>query len=806
MLSSLLALCSLAAVAAAPDDRPRVVRVAPVAPAALGVEVQAGRVERYRQEPYAEQPGDEIEEVRRGDILFELRLIRGGEHVGYVTGLGRDTVTYVDRYSGDDLDVDAAERPGSYRVTSDDDPNYAHSVTPTAVSRKAKPNLFARSQRRLGVLHNLYLHLPHPLKDGATYTVAFDGPNVDPPSIEYAHDPADTRSEAVHVNHHGFAPGDPVKRAYVSLWLGTGGGLSYERALGPGPMRFHVVDEATGERVHTGEASLHWPATRPEYMHRVANHVGADVYRLDFPELTRPGRYRVHVEGVGTSYPFEVAEGAWTKAFRTSVRGLFHQRSGVALGPPHTDYERPRPHHPEDGTIVYQSRATLMDTAMGLDLQGRDSFEALVAERTDEVVPQAWGGIMDAGDWDRRAQHLDVTRALLELYEMRPEFVSTVDLNIPESGDDLPDVVDEALWTLDFFKRMQTPEGGVRGGVESAEHPAAGDVSWTEILPVLAYAPDPWSSYEYASTAARAARLLADLAPDRAAEYGETAKKAWAWAEVEFPKAVAAATKTARLPEAVASRNLAAVELYKLTGDDAYHAAFVEDTALADEAAALEGRDQRDAIFAYATLADGRGDAALRDLARRVVTADGEATVDFAANNAFSLAASGRGRPPWMGFYSGPVEAESLVRAHHLTGDARYVPPMFASTQFALGANPDNLSYTTGLGANQPTWVLHEDTFKTGRAAPDGITVCGPFDFHSEWTQDRSNGWWFGALKWFADMEKITPGFFDWPVLESYVDMWNWPAMNEYTPQLTMGPTAYVWGYLAAEAADEAGE
>jgi endoglucanase len=36
-------------------------------------------------------------------------------------------------------------------------------------------------------------------------------------------------------------------------------------------------------------------------------------------------------------------------------------------------------------------------------------------------VPNAWGGYFDAGDWNRRIQHLDATNLLFELAEMFPQ-------------------------------------------------------------------------------------------------------------------------------------------------------------------------------------------------------------------------------------------------------------------------------------------------------------------------------------------------------------------------------------------------
>ena len=95
---------------------------------------------------------------------------------------------------------------------------------------------------------------------------------------------------------------------------------------------------------------------------------------------------------------------------------------------------------------------------------------------------------MDAGDWDRRINHLFTPRLYLELVELNPEYFKNLCLNIPESGNDLPDIVDEALFGLDIYRRMQMPDGGIRGGVESSEHTNEGSTSWQESLTVMAYA------------------------------------------------------------------------------------------------------------------------------------------------------------------------------------------------------------------------------------------------------------------------------------------------------------------------------
>jgi endoglucanase len=223
-----------------------------------------------------------------------------------------------------------------------------------------------------------------------------------------------------------------------------------------------------------------------------------------------------------------------------------------------------------------------MDTGNGLN-QEDSNFGNLVAGKTDQVVPNAWGGYMDAGDWDRRIQHLVVSRYLLELVEMLPGQFGDGDLNIPESGNGLPDLVDEALFNLDCYRRMQRPEGGIRGGMESAEHPAHGDASWQESLDIMAYAPGVWSSYEYAGVAARAACVLRQPDSGQAAVYLQSALRAMEWAEAELP---ARAGRNDPHPGRD-SRNLAAVELYRATGDERWHELFRETTVFTDRTAEL---------------------------------------------------------------------------------------------------------------------------------------------------------------------------------------------------------------------------
>ncbi len=783
---------------------PKLVSVSPISPTVVALAIQEGEVERSQLLPYVPQPGDEIVEqtkhyivAQNADFFTHRELIRNGELIGYMSGNDLTEYVTLDRYYGDELDVVVAESPATFSITSVTDANYATAVAPVKVDRKSKPNQFGRHQGALGVGHVLYLHLPEPIQEGVTYRIAFPELGLRLDEVDYRFDPARQRSEAVHVNQVGFDPNDPIKRAYVSLWMGHGGGYDFG-----GELTFHIVNAVTGRRVFSDTTKVYWPESKPDLMYRTSNYTEADVYRLDFSALKQPGRYFVQVEGVGCSYPFEIREGVWHGLARLGLRGIFHHRSGIAFEQPYTDWLRPRAHHPDDGVKIYQSRATLLETDMGMMGGSRSSFTALTEDVTDEVLPHAWGGMMDAGDWDRRTQHMIVARWLMGFYQMQPEYAHRIDANIPESDNDLPDMIDEALWILDFFVRMQRADGAGSGGVESAEHPAPGDVSWNEIIPVYAYGYDFWSTHTLVATAAQAAHTLRNVRPALAYTYKVAALKGMAWAEKEYARMLAEDLSYPKHGDAVAMRQLAALQLYILTGDASWHDLFVAAGEVSDHGGTLAGWYRAEIEFAYARLPDGMGDPKLKTEAQAAIIARGDSTADYVANNAYSIAAESRETQMFFGMLAAPVEANHLVRAHHLTGDAKYLTPMWEASQFGLGANPDNFSYIIGAGDNPVQWVLHEDSLKTNRQAPPGTIVLGPFDHRADYVPDiRYLMMW---SEFFPIDERMEPDMLEWPVLESYIDMWNYGSQNEYTPWQTMGRPIVVWAYMAAVCAEGA--
>ena len=427
-----------------------------------------------------------------------------------------------------------------------------------------------------------------------------------------------------------------------------------------------------------------------------------------------------------------------------------------------------------------------METTMGIG--DREVFEALQETRTDEVVPEAWGGYFDAGDWDRRIQHLRVARLLFELTEQFPDYVSQVTLNIPESANDRPDVADEALWGLDFFRRLQMADGGIRGGIESAEHPNFGETSWQDSLAVMAYAPDIWSSYEYAGVAARAARWLEGSDSDVASIYRQSALDAMAYAETHL---VEEGDLSHRVTD---SRNLAAIELYALTDEERWHQIFLETTVFVDgdrETYEWQHHNQRDAAYVYARLSENRVDETVRQHAEAALLREGNQAIQQTNNTAFKWTKRNPYAPIGWGESFGPLKAIALLRAHSITQDPRFIEAAILSTQFATGANPCNTTFTTGLGQRYPQNPLVIDARMANESPPSGITVYGPLDLK------QFDDYWF-VTQLLAP--HLMPAPSAWPTTEAYFDLYHFPAVSEFTIQQTIAPTQYTLGYLAAQA------
>lgn len=772
---------------------PEITDVSLVAPGIIALTIEAQRVVLPKLERYVPQPGDEKKPEYLADgKVKRAKLIRNGKDMGWLQGKDLDWFSTYEGLEGEPLTVALADDPASFQVSSPDDGNYRASVQPTAVYRKSMPSDWQLQANLFPVKHRIYLRMPTQLTAGKIYEVKVRGLNVENPDLRFVYDSRNLRSEAVHVNQIGYRPDDPAKNAFLSIWLGTGGAHAYPEGL-----NFTIIDEANGRDVFSGPVMLNIPADQKESIgtNDGKNHNLTSVYKMSFDGLTAPGRYRLQVEGIGCSYPFEIGEKVWEKAYLTQMRGLYHNRSGIELGPPYTSFRKPRDFHPADGFVVTR-------TSYNPLTKGNESYDDIAKGNTGEPEPEGWGGYHDAGDWNpRRASHLPTTMALLENMELFPAYFSELKLNIP-STPGLPDMMTEALWGIDFFRRLQREDGSVPYGIETQGDPLVGEISWLSNMQAYVLAPNIRDTWQYATAAALAAKVLRPIDGKLADVYFESARRAFAWAEAEYQrqKKDGSLESYKEVWRATDFRNFSALILYDLTNEKNYHDIFREDTCLKDPYAGTywwEKYMQSDTAFYYARLDDAKADPILKKNAIAAVVRSAEDSLSYAAGNAFNVTNADKYRPLVCGVFS-TAGGKELVRAHYLTGEHKYLAGAVRSCQFGAGCNPNNLVYTTGLGANPVLHPLHLDSRSSGQPAPEGLTTFGNADY---W--NNRGGFWDWPMVFLSKQPSILqPDPYEWPLAEAYFDIFLFVSMNEYVVD-TWAPNVLVWGYLAARPASQ---
>ena len=763
-----------------------------VSPDVLSVYLQDAWIEWGPMVPYTEEPGDKIS--RRGSS--DMILKRGGVDVGFFVTDSKSS-EYINffekRHGAARLDKDIMQTPENWTFFSMDDPNYYTPACPEKIFIKSKPVDWTLGMESGGQAmgYTLYFDMEKPFTEGCAYQILFEETGIAPYKGEFIYDSKSYISEAIHASQAGFSVNDPRKQAFLSLWMGDGGGMKYTDNL-----IFNLIDEQ-GEVYYSGNVKLTFPESKeeeftPDYN---KNFNQADVYTMDFTDFKRPGVYKVHIPGIGTSYPFEIANNTWHDIFVTVTRALYHQRSGIALEKPYADFERPRDFHPDENVQVFQSGTSLMEAGGGLNLYGTDTdnFGNLLKGRTDELVQDAWGGYFDAGDWDRRIRHLDVSRLQLEMLMTDWDYFSKINLNIPESGNGLPDLLNEALWNIDFYKRLQMPDGAVRGGIEYDRYPTNGEASWANSNLVMIYAPDHWSGYIYAGAAARLVYVMEKYGIPGGGAYLESALAAFVWSEKEYGRFSSPEIQEKIVESAQNAindeRRMAAIELYRLTGEQKYHEIFMLDFPVKSADSPMFvwlGYDVHEALAVYLTLPEELRDESMFELARAALIREADFCVDYGKKNAFGLVSTERWANLAWGFYS-TGNLRSLVRAHNMTGNEDYLKTILGHISFSFGGNAINTSFTTGIG-NYVKNALVVDSRNTGRLPPPGITVFGPHDINS-----NLDHWMYV----YHVRNLMYPQLEDWPNVDGFSPIFIFANLTEYTVDGTIGPMMFYLGYLS---------
>ncbi|WP_323137588.1 glycoside hydrolase family 9 protein [Streptomyces sp. NBC_01789] len=483
----------------------------------------------------------------------------------------------------------------------------------------------------------------------------------------------------VRVNQVGYLPKGPKTGTLVT------------DAADPLPWKLKAADGATvasGTTVPGGED----PTSRQ------------NVHTFDFSDATATGDgFTVEADGQ-VSEPFSIRADLYDSLRSDSLAYFYQNRSGIAIDADLVgeQYARPAGHlgvAPNKGDTDVPCQAGVCDYR--LDVRG---------------------GWYDAGDHGKYVVNGGIAVAeLMDTYErtLTADGAESAELGdgalrVPEHGNDVPDILDEARWELDFLLRMQVPAGKPLAGMV---HHKVHDANWTGIpmRPELdpeqreLHPPTTAATLNLAATAAQCARLYAPYDADFAATCRTAAETAWAAAKahpaVYASPADGVGGGTYEDNDVSDEFYWAAAELFTTTGKDAYRQALLDSPLHGDVDAAFPadggmwwGGTAGLGVLTLATVPNDLTSAQLADV-RSVVTTAADRYAAQTEDQLYGLPYAPKDQNYVWGSNSQVLNNMIvLATAADLTGEAGYRDAVLRGADYLFGRNPLNQSYVTGYG------------------------------------------------------------------------------------------------------------
>ena len=279
---------------------------------------------------------------------------------------------------------------------------------------------------------------------------------------------------------------------------------------------------------------------------------GERVFKAVFTNLKQPGEYYITVDkpGIEKSPKFKIGNDVYKSLLTDVARYFYYQRSGIDLTDTYCpDYPR-KDRTPQDTTAVFDS-----DSGKTRD------------------VSKGW---FDAGDLGKYVSTGAATLInLFWAYDMFPELYQDNQFNIPESGNGVPDILDESRWELEWILKMQdTSSGGFYARVQSDDD---GNITKRIIKDKEGDTTNirPTEDTAFAAAAlAHASIVYAKCDPTFALTCLNAAKSAWTYLE-QNPNNIKSPNGPYNTDNDTSSRLLAAATLYRATGEAKYDNYFV---------------------------------------------------------------------------------------------------------------------------------------------------------------------------------------------------------------------------------------
>ena len=502
-----------------------------------------------------------------------------------------------------------------------------------------------------------------------------------------------TTRQQISVNQTGYYPLAPKVAVVVSS--------------SDAPIAWTLKD-SSGQTVLTGQTEVKGLDTAS----------GDKVHWIDFSAFVTAGKgYTLETEGQ-KSDPFEIGEEIYSSLKTDALRYFYLSRSGIALDQKYAGaWARPAGSVSDNKVTCYA----------GLDSIGTQ-WPAC------NYTLDASKGWYDAGDYGKYVVNGGIAVwTLLDAYEHNPGAFADGALNIPESGNGVPDILDEARWEMEFMLGMQVPEGQPLAGM--VHHKLHG-VKW-DAMPALPAAesdsrflfpPSTAATLNLAATAAQCVRVWKSIDADFSARCQKAAETAWKAANAnpsmlaaEFPTLGGGAYGDTDVKDEF---YWAAVELYLATGNQEYKNSY---STSSDYLATTRMSWGETAPLGTISLAVVGHDAAAQ--AAVVKYADDELPILQDSRNGYLSLLSAR-EYIWGSNSDVLNRAIMLALAYDYTGKASYLDGVTESMNYLLGRNTLNFSFISGYGTESLSHPHHRfwaNQLGNGYPPPPpGVVAGGP--------------------------------------------------------------------------------
>jgi endoglucanase len=435
---------------------------------------------------------------------------------------------------------------------------------------------------------------------------------------------------------------------------------------------------------------------------------GEAVLTGDFTQVSKPGTYTLRLNTGRVTAPFEIKKGVLGPALDASIKSFYFQRASMAIEKPYGGAWSRAAGHPDDHCLFHPSSGKTGGTL------------------------NSPGGWYDAGDYGKYVVNAAISAGqMLNLLEMYPE--ATGDhMDIPESGNGIPDLLDEIRYELDWLMTMQDEDGGVFHKLTALNF--AGFIMPEDYdLDRYIIGKGTFSTLTFTAVMAQAARICAEWDPAFASAALLAAEEGWSWAmahpEVYFmnPEDVV----TGQYGDSDSSDDFywAAAELLISTGKSMYLDYLMEHPQPYRHQITnswmyfIRNMGFHTLLINMDKFTNERAVQMIHDLKiKHLALSDG--ILEKMDSIPYGI---GLDHFEWGSNSDVLNQAMILCIAHRLSGDHKYLDGAIRNTDYIFGKNATGFSFLTGFGSRQVMHPHHRPSGADGVEAPvPGFIVGGP--------------------------------------------------------------------------------